>query len=133
MLVERIAKALRLFGGDAERVTGNEDQPIAHHAHVHGIGARPAGVARLAARAEQRERAGGRRAVVELERFLQPGLHDAAPAGFGARTREQQLHRRQLLGLLAGEQSRDEQLAVHQAVRGCTRTPALPTWRARMR
>ena len=98
-----------------------------------GVGARPARIAGVAAAREQGERTGGEGRVAELERVLQPRLYRARGAVSPAGTRQEQLERREPAIGIAGKKTRDQQLAVHQAASGTTRTPRLPRWRVRMR
>ena len=112
MAVECFSQCVRLIARDVQRGCGHEDQAVAHQPQVHRIRAHPAQLARVAARAEQRERARGER-LFELESLMQPGL-EALRAGAGAAAaREQQLERRQPRRCRRGEQAWRYELAVH--------------------
>ena len=74
MRVQRVAQLHRFLARDAEGLTRRHDGAVAHQPQVHRIGARPACSAGIAAVRAQRERAGGKRSVAELERLAHPVL-----------------------------------------------------------
>jgi len=130
---QRVAQGIGLGLRQDHRIGRRRRHMVAHHAQMRRVGARPARLAGIAAAGEQREGAGGKRCVAELERVLQPLLHGAGVAVLPPRPGQKQLERGEP-GLRAGaEQPGNDELAVHQAASGTTRTPRLPRWRARMR
>ena len=107
MAIERIAQRLRISRLDAERRGGSEDEAIAHQAQVHGIGAQPRTRARIPVRAEQRERAGGKGYIAELERIVQPVLGAFGAGARAAAAREQELERWQARAAPRSEETGD--------------------------
>src|SRR5256714_3868471 len=132
MAIERFAQGVGFVARDAQRFARYEDQTLAHHGQVHGVRARPELPAWLSASGEQGECTGGNGLVAEVEGIVQPALQLARLRAQAAPPDEQKLERGQPRLRLAGKESGNDELAVHQAGSGTTRTPRLPRWRARM-
>jgi len=133
MPVERLAKRLGFLARDRECRARHQHHTVAQKAQVHRIGARPALVARIAPVGEHGERPGGERLLAELEGAEQPALGARGLGGRFAAAREQQLERGQARRCAFGEQTRNEQLAVHQAASSIVRAFPFARWRERIR
>ena len=110
MRIHGLAERVGIPARERERRRGRKHDAIAHHLHVHRVGARPDRVAGRAARAEHAQRAGGEPAL-EAECLLQPALQPLRRRPAPAAARRQQLERGEARA--RSEQAGDDELAVH--------------------